>query len=47
MISTPLDKILFMDIETVGCDATYKKLQKSNKELAFQFGLYEDHFKKK
>jgi hypothetical protein len=47
MISTPLDKILFMDIETVGCDATYKKLQKSNKELAFQFGLYEDHFKRK
>ena len=31
MITTPLDKILFMDIETVGCDETYKKLQKSNK----------------
>jgi len=40
MINTPLDKILFMDIETVGCDATYKKLQKSNKALAFQFNNY-------
>lgn len=47
MISTPLDKILFMDIETVGCDATYKKLQKSNKELAFQFNNYLDYFQKK
>ena len=47
MISTPLDKILFMDIETVGCDATYKKLQKSNKALAFQFNNYLDYFQKK
>jgi len=47
MISTPLDKILFMDIETEGCDATYKKLQKSNKALAFQFNNYLDYFQKK
>ena len=47
MITTPLDKILFMDIETVGCEETYKKLQKSNKELAFQFNHYLDYFQKK
>jgi DNA polymerase elongation subunit (family B) len=47
MIKQSLEKILFMDIETVGCQPNYKTLKKVNKELAYQFELYEDHFKRK
>jgi 3'-5' exonuclease len=47
MINTSLEKILFMDIETVGCAPNYTELQKSNPLLAEQFSLYGDQFKRK
>lgn len=47
MIQTPIEKILFIDIETVGCAPTLTDLENTNPALAFQFKLYEDYFKRK
>lgn len=47
MIRTPIEKILFIDIETVGCAATLNDLESSNPALAYQFRYYEDYFKRK
>jgi predicted PolB exonuclease-like 3'-5' exonuclease len=47
MINVPLEKILFIDIETVGCEVDYDALSKSNPKLASLFQHYESWFKKR
>jgi len=47
MINVPLEKILFIDIETVGCEVDYDALSKSNSKLASLFQHYESWFKKR
>ncbi len=47
MINVPLEKILFIDIETVGCEIDYDALSKSNPKLASLFQHYESWFKKR
>ncbi len=47
IINTPIEKILFMDIETVGCSPTLTELEKTNPALAFQFKAYTNYFKRK
>ena len=47
MINVPLEKILFIDIETVGCEVDYDSLSKSNPKLASLFQHYESWFKKR
>lgn len=44
---TPLRRLLFVDIETVGVEKNHKDLVKSNKELAHQFENYEGWIKKR
>lgn len=47
MIKTPLSKILFMDIETVGCCPDYDVCKINNSNLADQFDKYYDWFEKR
>lgn len=47
MINVPLNKILFLDIETVGCEASFDNLKKNKPELAYQFENYFDWFEKR
>jgi 3'-5' exonuclease len=47
MINVPLDKILFIDIETVGIESDYPTLEKKNPKLAELFFNYESWFKKR
>lgn len=47
MINTPLTKLLFLDIETVGIQPEWKELEKNRPELAFQFRNYFDWFQKR
>jgi predicted PolB exonuclease-like 3'-5' exonuclease len=47
MINLPLEKLLFIDIETVGVEKDYKSLQKNNKKLSELFSHYESWFKKR
>jgi DNA polymerase elongation subunit (family B) len=47
MINVPLNKILFLDIETVGCEASFDALKTNKPELAFQFENYYDWFEKR
>ena len=47
MISQPLNKILFIDIETVGISSTYKKFSSDYSELHLQFVKYLDWFTKR
>ena len=47
MINVALEKILFIDIETVGCEVDYDALSKSNPKLASLFQHYESWFKKR
>lgn len=47
MITVPIEKILFIDIETVGADADYASLQKNNPKLSSLFQHYETWFKKR
>lgn len=47
MINTPLQKILFIDIETVGISSTFEIFQRDYPELCFQFENYLDWFQKK
>lgn len=44
---TPLNRLLFVDIETVGVEKDYKTLVNSNKELAHQFEKYEGWMRKR
>jgi predicted PolB exonuclease-like 3'-5' exonuclease len=47
MISQLLNKILFIDIETVGISSTYKKFSSDYSELHLQFVKYLDWFTKR
>jgi hypothetical protein len=47
MINTPIDKLLFLDIETVGVEKDWESLQKNNEPLSFQFENYFDWFQKR
>ena len=47
MINIPITKILFLDIETVGCCPDYDSCQNFNPEIANQFDKYFDWFQKR
>ena len=47
MINIPLEKLLFIDIETVGAQSDWESLKKSNLELSFVFENYIDWFQKR
>lgn len=47
MINTPLQKILFIDIETVGIEANWSSFTQHHKELSLKFEGYMDWFKKR
>lgn len=47
MINIPLQKILFLDIETVGVYPDWETLVKENEPLSFQFEHYFDWFQKR
>lgn len=47
MIKTPLTKILFLDIETVGSCKNYEECRKNNPAIADQFAKYYDWFLKR
>jgi DNA polymerase elongation subunit (family B) len=47
MINTPLNKILFIDIETVGISSNFENLKKDYPELSYQFENYLDWFQKR
>lgn len=47
MINIPLNKILFLDIETVGVQPDWDTLVKNNEALSFQFQNYFDWFQKR
>ena len=42
MINIPIEKLLFIDIETVGIQPDWKSLEENRPELAFQFQNYHD-----
>jgi uncharacterized protein YprB with RNaseH-like and TPR domain len=47
MISIPLTKFLFLDIETVGIEPDWDSLKKNRESLSFQFEHYFDWFQKR
>ena len=47
MISIPLTKFLFLDIETVGIEPDWDYLKKNREPLSFQFENYFDWFQKR
>lgn len=47
MINIPINKILFLDIETVGVYSDWDTLVQENQSLAFQFENYFDWFQKR
>ena len=47
MIKIPITKILFLDIETVGCCPDYETCKKTNPAIAEQFVKYFDWFQKR
>lgn len=47
MISIPLTKFLFLDIETVGIEPDWDSLKKNREPLSFQFEHYFDWFQKR
>ena len=47
MINLPIEKILFIDIETVGCEKDYDTLRSKNEKLSDLFLHYESWFKKR
>ena len=47
MINIPLTKLLFLDIETVGCESTWENFKKNKKELSFQFEHIQDNIRKR
>jgi predicted PolB exonuclease-like 3'-5' exonuclease len=47
MINLPLNKLLFIDIETVGISSTYKKFSSDYSDLHLQFVKYLDWFTKR
>lgn len=47
MINIPFNKLLFLDIETVGVEPTWEELEKNKPALSFQFKNYFDWFQKR
>jgi len=47
MINIPFNKLLFLDIETVGIEPTWDDLVKNRPALSFQFQNYLDWFQKR
>lgn len=47
MINLPLQKLLFVDIETVGVESSFPQLKKNNQKLSSLFEHYESWFKKR
>ena len=47
MINIPLEKLLFIDIETVGIQPDWDHLVDTNEALSFQFQNYFDWFQKR
>ena len=47
MINLPIEKLLFIDIETVGCAANLSSLKKNDDKLYSLFEHYESWFKKR
>ena len=47
MIKHQLNKILFLDIETVGVSSDFEKFQSDYPELSYQFENYLDWFQKR
>ena len=47
MINIPLEKLLFLDIETVGIQPNWETLVEKNEQLSFQFEHYLDWFQKR
>ena len=47
MIKHPLNKILFIDIETVGISSNFENFKKDYPELSYQFETYFDWFQKR
>lgn len=47
MINTPIDKLLFIDIETVGSHSTLEEMKINNEKLYSLFCNYESWFKKR
>ena len=47
MIQVPLNKLLFLDIETVGCEPDWDSFKKNKPELSFQFEHIQDNLRKR
>ena len=47
MINVPITKILFLDIETVGCESDWDSFKKNKPELSFQFEHIQDNLRKR
>jgi len=47
MINLPVEKLLFIDIETVGCASNLSDLKKNDEKLYSLFEHYESWFKKR
>lgn len=47
MINLPIEKLLFIDIETVGVESTFPQLKKNDEKLSSLFEHYETWFKKR
>lgn len=47
MISLPINKLLFLDIETVGCEPDWDTFKKNKPELSFQFEHIQDNLRKR
>ena len=47
MINIPLEKLLFIDIETVGIESNWETLKTNRPELSSMFASYLDWFHKR
>jgi len=47
MITIPINKLLFIDIETVGCEPDWESFKKNKPELSFQFEHIQDNLRKR
>lgn len=47
MINVPINKLLFLDIETVGCEPDWESFKKNKPLLSFQFENIQDNLRKR
>lgn len=47
MIDLPINRLLFLDIETVGCEPDWETFKKNKPELSFQFEHIQDNLRKR